>query len=86
MPKATAKNTTSTNRRALLSKMAAGVAAGATALTLAVVPGLALPVDPIFAAIAVHKETVGKISTENEKLLAAGVDDPDDRPMRGTCS
>ena len=54
MPKATERNTT--DRRAFLSEMAAGVAAGAAAVALAAVPALAVPVDPVFAAIDKFKE------------------------------
>jgi hypothetical protein len=43
-----------TSRRRFLSN-AAGIAAGATALALAAVPGLALPIDPVFAAIDAHR-------------------------------
>jgi hypothetical protein len=50
MPKATDKNITT--RRTFLSMVSAGIAAGATFIAAA--PALALPADPIFAAIAVH--------------------------------
>jgi hypothetical protein len=63
MPKANDQSTT--NRRAVLSAMAAGVA-GATALALAAVPSLALPVDPIFAAIAANVAAVAEV----DRLIA----------------
>jgi hypothetical protein len=51
-----------TNRRAVIT----GIAAGATALTLAAVPGLALPVDPVFAAIDAHRAAIAEFN----RLLA----------------
>jgi hypothetical protein len=65
MPKADKSNTT--NRRAFLSKMAAGVAAGATAAALVAVPALALPVDPAFAAL----EQLYKARSELKEARAA---------------
>jgi hypothetical protein len=62
MPKAKDSNTT--NRRAFLT-MAAGVAAGATAA----VPALAIPADPIFAAIDAHAESVRTVWTLQARLL-----------------
>jgi hypothetical protein len=83
MPKATDKNITT--RRTFLSIVSAGIAAGATAL--AAVPALALPVDPIYSAIAAHREAIANFNTENAKLTAAGGPDVSDcRPAQAALS
>ena len=72
MAKAESKPTTNTpisdatSRRNFLTT-AAGIAAGAT--TLAAVPALAVPVDPVFAAIDAHAESVRTVQARHERLL-----------------
>jgi hypothetical protein len=68
MPKARDSNTT--NRRTFLSTMAAGAAAGAT--FFAAVPAIALPADPIFAAIDAHVAADAEVDRVITDIAQAG--------------
>lgn len=60
MPKANDQSTT--NRRAFLSTVAAGIAV--TAVALAAVPALAFPADPVFAAIDAHVAAITELDRQ----------------------
>jgi hypothetical protein len=64
------------NRRAVLA-----IAAGATAAALGAVPSLALPVDPVFAAIDRYRDAVATFLVEHAKLTASGITGENWRPM-----
>jgi hypothetical protein len=70
-------STITVDRRKLIMGLVGGLAAATTGIAIAA----PITVDPIYAAIAAHREAVNRLNTAHAKLVAEGLTDSNSQPV-----